>query len=118
MASKKQIYTIFSCDGWVSKDSMRLMMVTTSVRRLKSFIAKQIEGKVFEYCDNSLSPKEQAALFRQDFWTREPLSFSTALPRYRLPAGNLSVLKLTTPDDGLLVTGRNAPSNSKRRLSL
>ena len=79
MASKKQIYTIFSCDGWVSKDSMRLMMVTTSVRRLKSFIAKQIEGKVFEYCDNSLSPKEQAALFRQDFWTRDRQTINARL---------------------------------------
>lgn len=79
MASKKQIYTLFACDGWVSKDSMRLMMVTTSVRRLKAFIAKQIENKVFEYYDNSLSPKEQAALFRQDFETRDRQTINARL---------------------------------------
>lgn len=28
--SKKQIYTVFACDEWKSKDSMRLLMATTS----------------------------------------------------------------------------------------
>lgn len=72
MASKKQIFIVSACDAWQSKDSVRLMLVTTSVRRLKSFIAKQIEDEVFEYgSDDRLSSKKQAALFRKDFETEE-----------------------------------------------
>ena len=80
MASKKQIYTIFACDAWQSKDSTRLMMVTTSVRRLKSFIAKQIEDEVFEYGDDDrLPPKKEAALFRKDFEEEEQRTINDRL---------------------------------------
>ena len=41
--SKKQIYTIFTCDIWKGTDSMKLALCTTSVRKVKSFIASEIE---------------------------------------------------------------------------
>lgn len=47
--SKKQIYTVFACDEWKSKDSMRLLMATTSVRKLKSFIVRKISQGEFDY---------------------------------------------------------------------
>lgn len=63
----KQIYMVSACDEWKSTDSMRLQMVTTSVRRLKSFIRKKIEGGVFDYGDKNETRKKQAADFALDF---------------------------------------------------
>lgn len=72
MASKKPIFIVSACDAWQSKDSVRLMLVTTSVRRLKSFIAKQIEDEVFEYGgDDRFSSKKQSAMFRKAFETED-----------------------------------------------
>ena len=45
----KQIFTVFACDQWKSRNSMRLMMATTSVRKLKSFIVRKIIDKTFTY---------------------------------------------------------------------
>lgn len=47
--SKKQIYTVFACNEWKSKDSMRLLMATTSVRKLKSFIVRKISQGEFDW---------------------------------------------------------------------
>lgn len=78
--NKKQIFVVFACDAWKSKDSTRLLLVTTSIRRAKSFIAKQIEDEVFEYGgDDRLSPKKQAALFRKDFETEEQRTINDRL---------------------------------------
>lgn len=67
MSRKKQIFYVFACDEWKSDESMRLEMVTTSVRRLRSFIAKMIEDECYEYGDTNLPPKKQAVQFREDF---------------------------------------------------
>lgn len=66
--SKKQIYTVFACDEWKSKDSMRLLMATTSVRKLKSFIVRKIADETFTYDKGSeLSIPQQVKLFKIDF---------------------------------------------------
>lgn len=66
--SKKQIYTVFACDEWKSKDSMRLLMATTSVRKLKSFIVRKIADETFTYDKGSeLSISQQVKLFKIDF---------------------------------------------------
>ena len=64
----KQIYTVFACDEWKSRDSMRLMMATTSVRKLKSFIVRKISDETFTYDKgNELSIPQQVKLFKMDF---------------------------------------------------
>lgn len=45
----KQIYTVFACDEWKSRDSLRLLMATTSVRKLKNLIIRKIADEVFTY---------------------------------------------------------------------
>lgn len=64
----KQIYTVFSCDEWKSRDSMRLLMATTSVRKLKSFIVRKIADETFAYDKGEeLSIPQQVKLFKADF---------------------------------------------------
>lgn len=64
----KQIFTVFACDQWKSHDSMRLMMATTSVRKLKSFIVRKIIDKTFTYDKgDELSISQQVKLFKMDF---------------------------------------------------
>ncbi len=64
----KQIYTVFACDEWKSRDSMRLLMATTSVRKLKSFIVRKIADETFTYDKgNELSIPQQVKLFKLDF---------------------------------------------------
>ena len=64
----KEIYTAWACDRWKSSDSMRLLMATTSVRKLKSFVARKIADETFTYDrGDELSIPKQVALFRCDF---------------------------------------------------
>ena len=64
----KQIFTVFACDQWKSRDSMRLLMATTSVRKLKSFIVRKIADETFTYDKgNELSIPQQVKLFKLDF---------------------------------------------------
>ena len=65
MPSKKLIYLVYSCDEWTSRDSMRLEMATTSVRRLKAFIAKKIKDGDYNYDSNDHT--KQVAEFKRDF---------------------------------------------------
>ena len=67
MKNKRQIYLVYSCDDWKSTDSMRLEMATTSVRRLKSFIAKKI--KAGDYYYGSEEESRQVERFKRDFDT-------------------------------------------------
>ena len=63
-----QIYTVFACDEWKSRDSMRLLMATTSIRKLKSFIVRKISDETFTYDKgNELSIPQQVKLFKMDF---------------------------------------------------
>ncbi len=65
---RKQIYTVFACDQWKSRDSMRLLMATTSIRKLKSFIVRKIADETFAYDKgNELSISQQVKLFKIDF---------------------------------------------------
>lgn len=59
----KQIFTVFACDEWKSQDSMRLLMATTSIRKLASFIARKIADETFSYNKGeSLSVSQQVKL--------------------------------------------------------
>lgn len=68
--SKRQIFLVYDCDEWKSTSSLQLAMATTSVRRLKSFIAKKIERGDFEYDSTEQTSRQQAAQFRKDFDAR------------------------------------------------
>lgn len=63
----KQIFLVFACDEWKSRDSMRLEMATTSVQRLKSFISEKIKDGVYGYGNSDANLGLQAAWFRADF---------------------------------------------------
>lgn len=65
----KQIYTVFTCDNWKSRDSMNLIFCSTSQRKLKSFIAKKIEDNTFSYNhgEEDLSKNKQVKMFKSDF---------------------------------------------------
>lgn len=63
----KQIYVVCSCDAWKSHDSEKTLMVTTSVRKLKSFIAKKIRDDTFDYYLSEWSKKKQEEKFKRDF---------------------------------------------------
>lgn len=65
--SKKQIFIVQACDAWGSKDSMRLLLVTTSTRRLRAFIAEKIRSGEFDYNDAEMSRAKQVKQFREDF---------------------------------------------------
>ena len=65
--SKRQIFLVFDCDGWTRIDSMRLVLVTTSPRRLKSFVADKIERGDFKYAGSGNTPRQKAASFKKDF---------------------------------------------------
>ena len=68
MASKKQIYLVFSCDGHKTHSSERLIMATTSVRKLKSFLAKEIANGDIDYSNGiTETQKRMAAKFRKEF---------------------------------------------------
>lgn len=66
--SKRQIYLVYSCDEWKSNSSMGLLMATTSVRRLKAFIAKEIANGNMDYSNGiTETPKRMSAKFEKDF---------------------------------------------------
>lgn len=67
MVSNKQIYFIFYCDEHKSRHSMTLLMATTSVRKLRSFLAQKIAEGDFTYVDDSLDKAEQVKRFKYDF---------------------------------------------------
>lgn len=65
---RPEIYLVFYCDEWKSRDSMRLCLATTDVERLKSFLAKKIAAGEFEYgrCKKPTGRKA-ASQFKEDF---------------------------------------------------
>lgn len=77
--SKKQIFVVHACDEWKSMDSMRLLMATTSVRRLRAFIAKKIQNGEFDYYDGELSRTKQVKQFREDFKTEDNYTINSRL---------------------------------------
>lgn len=67
MAKKKQIFLVYSCDEWKSADSMVLLMATTSVSRLKMFIANEIARGNFEWYGEGNTRAQKAASFKKAF---------------------------------------------------
>lgn len=67
MVSKKQIFVIFACDEHKSRHSMSLLMATTSVRKLRSFLANKIAADDFVYINDDMDKKEQVKRFKYDF---------------------------------------------------
>lgn len=77
MKSKKQIYLCFNCDVWKSRDSMRLVMATTSPAKVRRFIEKKIQEDSevrynYDGSKESKSLKADALQFRND-WKTIPL---------------------------------------------
>lgn len=64
---KRPIYLVFDCDEWKTRSSMRLAMVTTSPRRLRSFIAGKIERGDFIYGSEKDPVREQVSSLKKDF---------------------------------------------------
>lgn len=69
--SNKQIYLVYSCDEWKTLSSMRLLLATTSQRKLTSYLTTQIMLGCMSYQDGSVSSEEQIEKFKRDF-EREP----------------------------------------------
>ena len=67
MVKKKQIFIIFACDEWRSRGSSSLLMVTSSVRKLRSFLVKKISAGDFIYRDADLPISKQVKSFKYDF---------------------------------------------------
>lgn len=61
----KPIFAVYSC-GQSKRDEDRLLMVTTSIRKLKSFISEKIEWYKFHYTDGS-GIEKQHLFFKSDF---------------------------------------------------
>lgn len=91
----KQIYYLQSCDIWKSCDSMSLLFIGTSQRKLMTKISKEIESGNMNYkpvtseydyvngewklVDKRNSLKEQARLFRKDWKTEDRRTINSAL---------------------------------------
>ena len=64
-----KIYIVYSCDEWGS--SVNPIYVGTSVKKLKSFVAKEIKAQNMEYAseyeDRTLTPRQQSDLFKREF---------------------------------------------------
>ena len=63
----KQIFLLYTCDEWCSRDSQKLIMATTSVEKLKSKTAKLIEVGDFDYNNPEWDRSVQAKTFLKDF---------------------------------------------------
>lgn len=65
--AKDKIFLVYSCDIWKSKDSMRLLMCTSSPQKLESCIVKKIMNDDFYYgYGGEQSCSESAAMFKKD----------------------------------------------------
>ena len=40
---KQQIYLVYSCDEWKSRENMHLILATTSADRVRDFVAGKIQ---------------------------------------------------------------------------
>lgn len=67
----KQIYILNSCDEWKSWSSMSLIMASTSLRKIKGEIVKQIKEGNIEYKrgNQNLSKTAQIKMLREDYKT-------------------------------------------------
>lgn len=65
--SKKQIFTVFSCDEHCSRNSQKLILCVTSPRKLKTFICREIQKGHFEYNNSEWSKEKQIEDFKKDF---------------------------------------------------
>ncbi len=64
----KQIFYVMSCDEWNSTDSMNLLFIGTSTRKLKMFVSSEIAKGNMEYKSYmGLTPQQQSKEFRKDW---------------------------------------------------
>ena len=63
----KQIYLLFTCDEWCTKNTQNLIMATTSKTKLKLKIAKLIELGDCDYNNSEWDRKKQVKEFKTDF---------------------------------------------------
>ncbi len=64
-----QIFYVMSCNEWKNTDSMRLVFLGTSKKKVKSFIRKEILSENFSYGDTDRAPMLQAREFSKDWET-------------------------------------------------
>ena len=64
----KYVFLIYSCDAHKSRSSMRLLMATTSILKLRQFVAKEIREGSCEYL--GMKPEAGAKKFASDFKTK------------------------------------------------
>lgn len=66
----REVYCIFSCDEWKSKESMRFLSVCSSLSKLRQVLFSGIKTAVFEYDDGKRgSFSQQSKRFRNDWRT-------------------------------------------------
>lgn len=64
----KQIFLLYSCDEWKTKDSLRLVCASTSANKIKKAIITSIKNNEMEYTDgNELSLTKSVILFKKDW---------------------------------------------------
>ena len=65
----KKIYILNSCNGFEEYSSMRLVAATTSIKKIKSIIIKQIKEEEMTYTrgNDGLSKTKQIKVLREDW---------------------------------------------------
>ena len=65
----KKIYILNSCTGFEEYSSMRLVAATTSIKKIKSIIIKQIKEEEMTYTrgNDGLSKTKQIKMLREDW---------------------------------------------------
>ena len=68
MKSQKQIFILFSCDEWKSKDDMRVICATTSANKIKNAIITKLKHDEIAYNeDEDLNVNNQINMFKKDW---------------------------------------------------
>lgn len=63
----KKIYLFYTCNAWKEHSSMRLVVATTSLQKLKSIIIKKIKDGDVAYIEEEWSITKQLKEFREDW---------------------------------------------------
>lgn len=76
----KQIYLVYSCDEWKGTDSKRLILASTSQRKVKAFIRKCIENGTMTYdTGGDSTPKQACKKFAEDWKVKSRYDINTFL---------------------------------------
>lgn len=66
----KQIFLLYSCDEWKSKDTMILVCASTATTKIRKAIIAQLNSNDMEYSNGEkLTEQKQIAMFKKDWKT-------------------------------------------------